>query len=96
MNKVKVTSVTDEYIYNDCWVEFNNYTNKKISYIEFNIKQYDGRGYRVSSPYDYYYMDYTIAAKSSRELEYWVNDSARKCTAYIKKVWFTDGSTWRP
>lgn len=91
------TGVTkDVAIYNDYLVTFTNYTNKKITYIELNIKQYDNRGYRLESPYSSYYVNDTLPAKSSKTWEFWVHDDAKKCKAYITKVYFADGTTWRP
>ena len=52
--------VSDTSIYNECGIKFTNYTNKKITYIELNIKQYDNKGSRVRSPYDWYYVNDTL------------------------------------
>ena len=88
--------VSDTSIYNECGINFVNYTNKKITYIELNIKQYDNKGSRVRSPYGWYYVNDTLPANSSKTWEFWVSDDAKKCSAYIKKVYFSDGSTWKP
>lgn len=92
----KVTWVRDVPIYNDCYVKFTNNTGKKISYIKLNIKQYNSRSKRLSSPYSYYYVDDYLPAYSSDEWYFWVNNSAKKCKATITKVYFTDGTTWKP
>ena len=91
-----VTGVSDTAIYNECYVKFVNNTGKKVKYIKFNIKQYNKIGKKLSSPYSYYYMDEDIAAYDNIELYWWVNGSARKCKVTITKVYFTDGTTWRP
>ena len=94
----KVTYVSDTSIYNECGVEFTNYTNKKITYMTLDIIQKDGRGYKVKNYYDYdwFYVDDTLPAKSTKEWEFWVSDAATRCTAKITKVWFADGTTWTP
>ena len=94
----RVTYVSDTSIYNECGVEFTNYTNKKITYMTLNITQRDGRGYKVKNYYDYdwFYVDDVLPANSTDEWEFWVSDAATKCTAYITKVWFADGTTWTP
>lgn len=94
----KVTYVDDTSIYNECGVKFTNHTNKKIVYMTLNISQRDGRGYRVKNYYDYdwFYVDDVLPANSSDEWEFWVSDAATRCTAYITKVWFADGTTWTP
>lgn len=92
----KVTYVDNVPIYNDCYVKFTNNTGKKISYIKFNIKQYNYSGKRVYGPYDWYYVDDYLAAYSSDEWHFWVHNNARRCKAYITKVYFTDGTTWKP
>ena len=92
----KVTSIYDDDIYNDCYIEFQNNTNKKITYVTLNIKQYDNRGYRLSSPYDYYYLNETLKGNSKGTYYFWVNDETRSASVSITKVWFSDGSTYVP
>lgn len=89
--------VSDTSIYNECGIKFTNYTNKKITYIKLNIKQYDNKGSRIyDGPYDWYYVNDTLPANSSETWEFWVSDDAKRCSAYITKVYFADGSTWTP
>lgn len=89
--------VSDTSIYNECGITFTNYTNKKITYIKLNIKQYDNKGSRLyDGPYDWYYVNDTLPAKSHDTWEFWVSDDAKKCSAYITKVYFSDGTTWTP
>lgn len=88
--------IDDVAIYNDAYVKFTNNSNKKITYITLNIKQYNNRGSRLSSPYDYYYVNETIAAHSSETYYFWVNDNTKKIKVSITKVWFSDGTTWTP
>ena len=94
----KVTNVYDTSVYNECDVKFTNYTNKKITYIKFKIKQYDNKGSRLyDSPYSWYYVNDDLKANSSATwYEFWISDDAKKCTAYITKVYFSDGTTWTP
>jgi len=92
-----VSYVSEAAIYNDCGVKFTNYTNKKITYIKLNIKQYDNKGSRLyNGPYDWYYVNDTLPANSYDVWEFWVSDDAKKCTAYITRVYFADGTTWKP
>ena len=93
---MKVVYCDDTSIYNELGIRFTNNSSKKINYVTFNIKQYDNRGNRLRSPYDYFYLNETIPANSSQTWEYWVNDDTKKAKISIKKVWFTDGSTWTP
>lgn len=92
----KVTHVDEAGIYNDCYVEFKNNSNKTITYITLNIKQYDNRGYKVSSPYDYYYLNESIKPNSTNTSSFWVNDDAKSAKVTITKVWFSDGTTYKP
>ena len=92
----KVTSISQESIYNECYIEFQNNTNKTITYIRFNIKQYDNRGYRLSSPYDYYYLNESIKANSKDTYYFWVNEDTKSAKVTITKVWFSDGTTYKP
>ena len=91
-----VTYVDPDNIYSNCGIKFTNNTKKKITYITFNIKQYDNRGYRLESPYDYYYWNHAVYPNSYDEGEYWVHEDCRYAKAYITKVWFSDGTTWTP
>ena len=91
-----VTSVSEEYIYNHCYFKVSNNTNKRITYITFKIAQYDNRGKKLRSPYDYYYINENIYPYSNDSGYYWVNEDAKKCKISIVKVWFSDGSTWKP
>lgn len=92
----KVVRVYDDDIYNDCYIEFTNNTKKDITYITLNITQYDNRGYRLSSPYDYYYLNETIKAGKKAEYYFWVNDNTKSANVKITKVWFSDGTTYVP
>jgi len=94
---VAITNVYNTSIYNECDVQFVNYTNKTIQYVEFNIKQYNYRGDRLRSPYDYYYRDDFIKpGEVYGASDYWVNGETKTAYAYILKVKFTDGTTWSP
>lgn len=88
--------VSDDSIYNDAGIKFTNNTNLDITYVTLNINQYDNRGYKLSSPYSYYYINDTIKANTTEGYEFWVNESTKKITCSIKKVWFSDGTTWTP
>lgn len=60
------------------------------------IKQYNNRGKSISSPFSSYSTNDSLGAYNSYEHEAWVNNNERKCKAYITKVYFSDGTTWRP
>lgn len=92
----KVTYCKDTSIYNDVTVSFTNNTSKEITYMELNILQYDNRGYQLASPYSYYYVNDSLAAKSTDAWVFWCNDNTKTASAYITKVWFADGTTWTP
>ena len=91
-----VTCVSDTAIYNDCYVKFTNLTNKTIDYVEVYIKQYNYKGSKLKSPYSYYYTSDNIKAGKETEVYFWVNNQAETCKVTIKKVKFTDGSSWKP
>lgn len=91
-----VISVSEENIYNDCYLKVFNNTNKRITYVTFKITQYDNRGKALRSPYDYYYINDYIDAYTYDDGTYWVSEDAKKCKISIIKVWFSDGSTWKP
>ena len=38
----------------------------------------------------------TIKANSNDSYSFWVNDDTKKIKVKIIKVWFSDGSTWKP
>jgi hypothetical protein len=41
-------------------------------------------------------VNYSLKAKTSDSWEFKVNDDAKRCKAYITKVYFADGTTWTP
>ena len=86
----------DVAIYNDVGLKFKNNTNLDVTYLTLQIYQYDNRGVRLSSPYDYYYVNDTIKANSSDTFEFYVNDNTKKVKYAITKVWFSNGTTWTP
>lgn len=89
-------SISNDYIYDDANLKFTNYTNKEIDYIEFQIYQYDYKGRRLESPYDYFYCDVNIKANSNLDRTYWINENSSSCKITIYEVRFTDGKYWRP
>ncbi len=91
-----ISYIDDTSIYNELGVRFENNTSKKITYIKLNILQYDNRGHKLKSPYSYFYFNNTLLANDSILWEYWVNDDTKKAKISITKVWFSDGSTWKP
>lgn len=91
-----VSYIDDTSIYNEVGLKFKNNTGKKITYIRLNIAQYDNRGIRLESPYDYFYCNNTIRANDSLLWEYWVNDDTKRVKVSITEVWFSNGSIWRP
>ncbi len=93
---VEPVRVYDTSILNECDIRFTNYTNKTIEYVDFNIRQYNYKGKKVSGPYSYYYCDDKIKPGESLTLEYWIADEAKTISTYIKKVKFPAGTTWKP
>jgi hypothetical protein len=91
---VKVTSVYDRSIYNNCYVDIINNSKKTVTYIEMNILQYDNRGYILKSPYTDYIYDETLESSETDNVSYWVNEYTKKARVCVKKVWYSDGSTW--
>ena len=77
-------------------VKFTNNSNKKIIYVTFDILQYNNRGDKLNSPYDYYYYNNDIDPHSYRYNNYTVNDDTRSVKFIIREVTFADKSTWRP
>ena len=92
----KVESVEDDYIYNDCNIKIYNNTSKKVTYVELRITQYDNRGKKIDTPYNSYCYNDDIKANSSVSACYWVNEKSKKCKVTIVKVWYSDGTTWKP
>ena len=93
---VKVIEIEEESVYNDCRVRIENNTDKKITYITLSISQYDNRGYKLVSPYDYYYVNDTLPSNHYWDVSFWVNDDTRSAKVKILKVWFSDGTTYTP
>lgn len=89
---MKIAYISDTSIYNEVGIKFTNNTNKKITYIKLLIAQYDNRGYRLSSPYDWYYVNDDLPANSSDTWEFWVNDDTKKVALTLKAIYFADGS----
>ena len=77
-------------------VKFTNHSNKKIIYVTFDILQYNNRGDRLKSPYDYYYFNNDLNPHSSYWDNYQVNDDTRSVKFKITEVTFADKTTWRP
>jgi hypothetical protein len=93
---VSTSYVSDTSIYNECGIRFTNNTGKKIVYIKLKITQYNNRGGKLKSPYSYYYVNDDLKAYESAVWEFWVNNDAKKCTAKITEVTFSDGKKWKP
>ena len=93
---ISTAYVDDTSIYNECGIRFTNNTGKKIVYIKLKITQYNNRGGKLKSPYSYYYVNDDLKAYESAVWEFWVNNDAKKCTAKITEVTFSDGKKWRP
>lgn len=88
--------IDEEAIYNDAWVKVTNKSNKDITYMTLQIYQYNNKGSKLKSPYSSYYINETIKANSNNSYSFWVNDDTKKIKVKIIKVWFSDGSTWKP
>ena len=77
-------------------VKFINNSNRKIIYITFDILQYNNKGDKLKSPYDYYYFNNDLPAHSYYYDNYTVNDDTRSVKFRIKEVTFADKTTWKP
>ena len=77
-------------------VKFTNNSNKKIVYITFDILQYNNRGDKLKSPYDYYYFNNDLDPHRSYWDNYTVNDDTRSVKFKVREVTFADKTTWRP
>ena len=92
----KPDGVEEKAIYNDAWVKVTNNSNKDITYMTLQIYQYNNKGSKLKSPYSYYYINDTTKANNYDSYSFWVNDDTKKIKVKILKVWFSDGSTWKP
>lgn len=92
----KVLEVYDSGYYRKARIQFNNNTSKKITYISFNITQYNSKGKKIKGPYESYYMNGYIYSNGIYTGSCTVSDSTKKAKVTIKKVYFADGSTWTP
>ncbi len=88
--------IFDDLPYWEVGVKFTNHSNKKIIYVTFDILQYDNRGVKLQSPYDYYYFNDDIAPHDYRYNDYTVNDDTRSVKFKITEVTFADKTTWKP
>ena len=77
-------------------VKFTNNSNKKIIYVKFDILQYDNRGVKLQSPYDYYYFNDDIKPHDYWYRRYTVNEDTRSVKFKITEVTFADRTTWKP
>ena len=77
-------------------VKFTNHSNKKIIYVTFDILQYNNRGDKLQSPYDYYYYNNDIAPHDYCYDNYTVNDDTRSVKFRVTEVTFADKTTWKP
>ena len=93
---VKPEGVVEAAIYNDAWVNVTNNSSKDITYMTLQIYQYNNKGSKLKSPYKSYYINETIKAGKSDSYYFWVNNDTKKIKVKIVKVWFRDGSTWKP
>ena len=88
--------VDEAAIYNDAYVKITNNSSKSITYMKLQIYQYDNKGSKLTSPYDYFYINDTIGGKKTVTYKFWVNDDTKRIKVKILKVWFKGGTTWRP
>lgn len=93
---IKVDYIDEESVYNELWVYFINHSNKKITYVTLDIAQYNNRGDKLKSPYDYYYLNENVWPHDDLHHYYWVNDDTKKVKIRITEVTFADKTTWRP
>ena len=95
--EITVRRITDTSIYNEVYLDFHNYSKKKVVYVKFNITQYNNAGTKLKSPYDWYYLNETIKARGTQNnWEYWVNGDTKKVKIKLIEVTFKGGSKWRP
>ena len=74
-----------------------NRSGKKITYIKFDILQYDSRNQRLASPYkDGFDLSATINAHASTTKRIDVNNQTDHVKYKIEQVRFSYGTTWKP
>ena len=93
---ITVDEIVEESVYNKLWVYFINHSNKKITYVTLDIAQYNNRGDKLKSPYEYYYLNENVWPHDDLHHYYWVNDDTKKVKISITEVTFADKTTWRP
>ena len=86
----------DDLSYWEVGLKLINNSNKKIVYVTFDIYQYDNRGQKLQSPYDYYYFNNDIEPHDYWYSSYTVNDDTRSIKLKVREVTFADKTTWRP
>lgn len=86
----------DDIPYDAVGLKFTNRSKKKITYVKFNIIQYNNRGDKLHSPYSYYYYNDDIYAKNYIYEYYYVNSDTRKIKLKVLEVTFSDKTKWKP
>ena len=77
-------------------VKFINNSNRKITYVTFEILQYNNRSDKLESPYDYYYYNDDINPHDHEYNNYTVNDDTRSVKFKIREVTFANKTKWQP
>ncbi len=74
-------------------VKIQNKTNKRITWIYFDILQYDRYGRRLKAPDDnYWYAEGLAPREVKTDWYYWVNSNTARVAFNVTKVYFEDGA----
>ena len=77
-------------------LDFTNNSNKKVSYVEFEVLQYNNRGDKLDNSYGPYYLNETIKPHGVLSETYKVVEDTKRVKIVITKVTFSDKTTWEP
>ena len=77
-------------------LDFTNNSNKKVSYVEFEVLQYNNRGDKLDIIYGPYYLNETIKPHGVRSETYKVVEDTKRVKIVITEVTFSDKTTWKP
>ena len=95
--EMKTVKIVNELGKRMLHTRFTNRSGKKITYIKFDILQYDSRNHRLVSPYkDGFDLSATIKVHASTTKSVDVNGQTDHVKYSIEQVRFSDGTTWKP
>ena len=77
-------------------LDFTNNSNKKVSYVEFEVLQYNNRRDKLNNIYGPYYLNETIKPHGVRSETYKVVEDTKRVKIVITEVTFSDKTTWKP